>query len=84
MKRMILFALAAGAVVALGQLTAAQWHAIGAALLALLVAYRVSLLPWLLALFFALLWLRQRDMTEAFRSGYLDKVVNPGRKRARR
>ena len=85
MKLIVLFGLLAGAIVALGRLSAAQWHGIGMALLAVALTQGLTALPWLLAALFALLWIRQRAMTDAFRTGYLDKVVNPGtRKRARR
>jgi hypothetical protein len=75
------FGLTAAGVVALGQLSAAQWHAIGLTLVALALRYGLTVLPWLLAVLFALLWIRQRDITDAFREGYLDKVPHPIGKR---
>jgi len=82
MKLIALFGLVAGGIVALGSLSAAQWHGIGMALLAVALTQGLTALPWLLAALFALLWLRQRDITRAFRDGYLEKVANPtGRKR---
>lgn len=53
MKLIALFGLAAGALVAAGQMTAAQWHGIGVALLALTLRYGLAVLPWLLAALFA-------------------------------
>jgi hypothetical protein len=85
MKRIAVFGLTAGVIVAIGQLSVAQWHAIGGALLALILRYGLTVLPWLLAALFCLLWIRQRDITDAFREGYLEKIVNPsGRKRVTR
>jgi hypothetical protein len=82
MRLIAVFGLVAGAFIALGQLSTAQWRAIGLALLALAVRYGLTALPWLLAVLFALLWIRQRTITDAFREGYLDKVIHPvGRKR---
>jgi hypothetical protein len=52
-KPVALFGLTAGGFVALGQLSAAQWHAIGAALLALTLRYGLTVLPWLLMALFA-------------------------------
>lgn len=49
MKFVALFGLFAGGFVALGRLSAAQWHTIGVALLALTLAHGLTVLPWLLA-----------------------------------
>src|SRR4051794_31790033 len=43
-----LLGLIAGGVVAAGRLTAAQWHGIGTALLAVTLAHGLTVLPWLL------------------------------------
>ncbi len=75
------FGLLAGAIVALGQLSAAQWQGIGVALLALTLRYGMTVLPWALSFLFAGLWWRQREITQAFRDGYLDKIVNPTRRK---
>jgi hypothetical protein len=53
MKYVALVGLAGGAVVAAGNLTGAQWHAAGAGLLALVLRYGLTVLPWLLAALFA-------------------------------
>jgi hypothetical protein len=85
MKYFALFGLAGGAIVAAGQLTVAQWHAAISGLLVLVSRYGPIVLPWALAALFAWLWWRQRGIAAAFRDGYLDKVVNPvRRKRATR
>jgi hypothetical protein len=79
-----IFGLVAGGIVALGQLTAAQWHAAGLNVLAEVTTHGTLALPWLLTLGFALAWLRQRDITRAFRDGYLDAIARPRRPRGRR
>lgn len=48
MKYIALFGMAGGAILAAGKLTAAQWHAAGAGLLALVLAHGLTLLPWML------------------------------------
>jgi hypothetical protein len=73
MKIIALFGLAGGAVVAAGQLTAAQWHVAGAALVALVLRYGLTALPWLLAALFARLWWKQRWLTSVWRSSYGDQ-----------
>jgi hypothetical protein len=62
-KYIALFGIAGGAVVAAGKLTAAQWHAAGAGVLALALRYGLTVLPWLLAALFAWLWWKQRRRT---------------------
>jgi 4-hydroxybenzoate polyprenyltransferase len=74
MKLAALFALGAGAFVALGRLTAAQWHAAGVALLFLTLAHGLTVLPWLLAALFALLWWRQRKRTDH----WIDRSIEVG------
>jgi hypothetical protein len=78
MKLIVIFGPTAGVVLALGNFSAA-----GQALLALTLAYGLTALPWLLAVLFALLWLRQRDIMYAFREGYLEKIVRPTPRRKR-
>lgn len=73
MRRIALFGLVAGAVLAAGNLTAAQWHAAGVALMALTLAHGLTVLPWLLAALFAWLWWRQRWLTSVWRSSYGDQ-----------
>jgi len=63
MKYIPLFGLVAGGVVAAGRLTAAQWHAIGQGALTLALRYGLTVLPWLLAALFALLWYKQKRRT---------------------
>jgi len=78
MKPIALFGLIAGAVLALGKLTATQWHAIGAGLLALVARYGLTVLPWLLAALFAWLWWRWKRSAIFWRGvsdRYLDQVV---------
>ena len=53
MRLVALFGLIGGGILAVGRLTAAQWHAIGQTLLALTLAYGLAVLPWLLAMLFA-------------------------------
>lgn len=60
MKPVALFGLAAGAVLAFGNLTAAQWHAAAAGLLALVLRYGLIVLPWLLAALLGRLWYRAK------------------------
>lgn len=48
MRPIALLGLIAGGVLAAGNLTAAQWHAAGVALLALIIAHGLTALPWLL------------------------------------
>lgn len=73
MKPIALFGLLAGGVLAAGNLTAAQWHAVGTALLALTLAHGLTALPWLLAVLFAALWWRQRLLTRVWYAGYSDQ-----------
>lgn len=79
-----LFGVSIGALVALGQMSAAQLQHIGQTLLALAAAYGLTLLPWLLTVLFAWLWWRQRQITDAFREGYLEKVLHPAAPRQKR
>lgn len=75
MKYIALFGLLGGVVVAVGQMTAAQWAAIGQTLLALILAYGLTVLPWLLALLFLWLWWRQRQITLLWRVSYNDQTT---------
>lgn len=72
MKLIAIFGLAAGAVLAAGNLTAAQWHAAGAGLLALILHYGLTVLPWALAALFARAWWRQRGITQIWYDGCRD------------
>jgi hypothetical protein len=72
MKLIALFGLAAGGILALGNLSAAQWHAVGVALLSLTLRYGLTVLPWVLAALFAVLWWKQREWTQIWREGCQD------------
>jgi hypothetical protein len=63
MKVAAFLGVGAGAVLAIGTLTAAQWQALGRTLLALALRYGLIVLPWLLAGLFAWLWWKQRRRT---------------------
>lgn len=78
-RRMMLFSLAGGGIVAAGRLNGAQWHAIGAALLALTIAHGLTVLPWLLAALFAWRywrWKRSAIFWRGTADRYLDSVVD--------
>jgi len=78
MRFVALFGLIAGGTLAAGTLTAAQWHAVGGALLALTLRYGLTVLPWILALLFAWQWRRWQRSARFWRGvadRYLDSVV---------
>jgi len=81
--RLIVFFGIAGAILAAGNLTAAQWQSIGAGLLTLVLRYGLTVLPWLLAALFAWLYWRQYRVSRIFRDAYLDKVANPVQRKRR-
>lgn len=75
MRIAAILGVAGGAVVALGTMTAAQWHAIGVALLVLALRYGLLVLPWLLAVLFAWLWWRERGLVDLWRVSYNDQTT---------
>lgn len=81
-KLVALLGLAAGGVVALGRLSTAQWHGIGVALLALTLAHGLTVLPWVLAALFALLWRKQRRRAWLYEQMTADGVEDAQRLRA--
>lgn len=83
MRTLVFFGLLAGAIVALDQAPAERLSAAGHGLLLLVGAHWLAWLPWLTTALFARLWWRQREMTDAFREGYLEKVINPPQRRKR-
>jgi hypothetical protein len=77
-RLLAIFGLIAGGVLAAGQLTAAQWHAAGAALLALTLTYGLTVLPWLLAALLSYRCWRWRHAALFWRGAadrYLDSIV---------
>ena len=78
-RLIMIVGLVGGGIVASGRLTAAQWHAIGAALLALTIAHGLTVLPWLLAALFAWRywrWKRSAIFWRGTADRYLDSVVD--------
>lgn len=85
-----LFGALAGAVVALGRMSAEQLQHVGQALLSLTQAYGLTLLPWALAALLAWLWWRQRKQTVRWIDRTIDlearliEAQQPKRKRVAR
>jgi hypothetical protein len=73
MKYIALFGLLGGGVVAVGQMSAAQWQQIGQAAIAIALRYGLIVLPWLLAALFAVLWWRSKQLVAIWREGYHDQ-----------
>ena len=87
MRLVVRFGIIAGGIIAAGRLSAAQWQQIGQLTLALTLVHGLTVLPWLLALLFATLWLRQRKRTDHWIDRSIDvqaRQVAAPRKRARR
>jgi hypothetical protein len=72
-RLIVVFGLAAGAILAAGRITAAQWHAIGLALLALSLRYGLVVLPWALAALLAVLWWKERRRCRLYEQMVIDE-----------
>jgi hypothetical protein len=82
-KRIVIFGLAAGGILALGKLSAAQWHGVGVALLALTLRYGLTVLPWLLVVFFAWRYVRWKRTALAWIDfGKLEMSASAARREA--
>ena len=75
MRSIALFGLVAGGILAAGQLSAAQWHTAGQALLALTLTHGLTVLPWLIAALFAALWWRERRTAWLWSESYRDQTT---------
>lgn len=83
MRFVAVFGLTSGAILAAGRITAAQWHAIGLALVALSFRYGLIVLPWLLATLLAVLWQRARRRTWLYEQMLVEEQAQRQRHGAR-